>query len=84
MKMFPGHIACHQSTYFDEEELLRKAKNTSANLWSRKWRARLNIEDVRALLAFGCTAARTFLEKSEIPQKAAGTRVFVRDLVGAV
>lgn len=78
-EIYRKHIFHHNpilSSYFGGEDLFRKARNTPGNQWSGKYRARLNIHDVRSLLTVSREAAVIFLKKSITRNRLAGQGLF--------
>lgn len=60
MQTLQSHILFHQSSYFGEEELFKKAENIPEKQWRGKRRARLNMYEVESLLSIDCGAAVMF------------------------
>lgn len=83
LQSFLLNILYHQSTYFGEKKMFRKAIIIVGYQSSVKRRVRLNLYDDGSVLTVDCGAARLFLKKSAIPHKHAGQGSFPSCPIGS-
>lgn len=76
MQTFPLHSVYHLSTYHMHYDIYDLAKNIPANLWTLRWRSRLEMFDVRYFLAVDCVACGVKIKARSIHHESIGCGVF--------
>lgn len=79
--MVPPYILSNLSSYFGKKDLFERKKNIPPIKCSKKWRKKLNMYDVRLLLAVDCRAVGSFLKKSAIVRQDPGHEVSAADAI---
>lgn len=65
-KGFHSIYSAIKSTYHTAYSFYDQEKNTSTNLWTRRWCSRLGMFDIRSLLAVHCSAFSVMVKSSYI------------------